>query len=307
MKCTRFLAVLLALTFALCVFAACGEAKKEYSMPVKVTTRNANGEVVETATISYDKDGMTILETGDSISRKTVLQRTEEKKVLQIYYDGVLFYNAEIQLDSQGRPVKGTAKMQKTKVGPHGIAGVLTGDDNINYEGEYEYRYNEDGSRTYLSTEYSSTWGGTGRQETKYDANGNPTELWCYAGEELSYYVLYEYNAEGKLTKKTLHNPDGNGSSTDQYEYDGNGNLTKETSYSEENQVGSFSTYEYDANGNLTKCTYYYEGSVEYTYEFEYDNVKLTEAQHEEFLGVFPSSLSSPTRILLYHLDEYTR
>lgn len=262
------MALLLALTFALCIFSACGEEKKEYSMPVKVTSKNADGEIQYAQEIVYDGDTMTITWEDGS---KDVVKCTDKKEEVQMYdEDGSRRRIRKTEYDSDGRPTKIT----ETRYATNGQSSGHTS----------KYEYHNDGTRTCIMTNKEGYYT---REETKFDENGYEAEIYYYYEDgSLSSYRIYEYDEYGNVTKDTSYNADGTVSMyyAYTYEYDKDGNITKRTT-DHDNSI-SYTVYEYDESGNLIKtASSDKDGSMSDTKEYEYATVALTEAQYRSFLA----------------------
>ena len=89
----------------------------------------------------------------------------------------------------------------------------------------------------------------------EYDANGNVIKRSDYnPGGTLDFYHTYEYDANGNKIKTSRYNADGSYSI---HEYDANGNKIKRSDYNPDGTLKEYAIYEYDANGNKIKENHY--------------------------------------------------
>lgn len=134
----------------------------------------------------------------------------------------------------------------------------------------------------------------TGWYEYEYDGYGNMTRNAYFAvGNEepsMDQRIQNEYDADGRLIRRTAQNADGTDAFRQEYEYDSNGNLVRDESTDDVGVVlieydgfgnvtkelgpSGGGMYEYDAHGNTVKSTSLdgdgnETGSVEYQNEYD--------------------------------------
>jgi YD repeat-containing protein len=108
--------------------------------------------------------------------------------------------------------------------------------------------------------------------ETKtYDLQGNITQSINFdATNKVTETTNYQYDAkENLLNDKTLRNDETFAETN--YEYNAAGKLSKKTRLNGKNQVDYYFTYEYDLQGKMSKETYFYNNDVVSVRTFEYD------------------------------------
>ncbi|MCH5183840.1 MAG: RHS repeat protein [Oscillospiraceae bacterium] len=252
MKCTRFLALLLALTFALCVLAACGKED------------NAN---------NADNAGV---EKGYRLLSKAQWGDQREAS------------NAEFLYEHRGEDIVITCSIEGSprKAWTVNKAGYVIASARIDPDGSehdrYETDYDENGRRT-TDREYkrgkleSSTvyeYDGTGRlaKASEYDEDG-----------QLKYYTVYLYDAAGNRVDFTTYSADGSVGRY-QYDYNADGSVSMGGFAEPTDKV-----FERDGDGKLIKLTFLARGDVSEVYTYEYDGEgRLTKVTRRDRDGEFP-------------------
>ncbi len=147
-----------------------------------------------------------------------------------------------------------------------------------------------DGSEFYLLTTYDEsgkiikeedidTYGELFLMEHyEYNAAGKLTKRSAYYEEVLVGYYLYEYDAEGKLYKESDYDSDGTLDDYTVYIYDANGRVIREDDYHEDGELDEYHVLEYNAQGTLIKkSTYDEDGVLNDSYEYGEDGTLLKE------------------------------
>lgn len=112
----------------------------------------------------------------------------------------------------------------------------------------------------------------------EYDAEGKLVKRTVYDEEGLREYYLYEYDAEGKLLKELDYDADGTLDDYTVYIYDASGRVTREEDYDDEGELDEYHLCEYNAAGKLIKkSTYDESGVLNDTYEYGEDGTVLKE------------------------------
>ena len=107
-----------------------------------------------------------------------------------------------------------------------------------------------------------------------YDSKGNMIIEISRTGlfDEIEYIADYEYDANGKMTRKITRNADGSVDLYNDYEYDANGKMTREIIRNPDGSVDRYYDFKYDANGKETRViTRHSDGSLVEYEDYEYD------------------------------------
>lgn len=258
MKLTRIFALLLAATFALCIFTACGKEEEE-AAPDKLLLP---GKAV--ITFDHYEDGSYHSETNVYTLRQLEdgsISVFRESSVQDSYSS----YNLELVVDVNGN------LMRRVTYEEDGSVSTL-----------HEYAYDDKGNRT-VSVAFDKNGERLWRFATEYtyDESGKLTRETVRGMEmEVVSYTDYVYDDDGRLIRETEY---GSSPSSVEYTYDAKGNLTKETHLRGE-KVIYYYEYAYDENGNLTKeSTFQEDGrcSSSATYGANGKQKKRTEYQSD--------------------------
>lgn len=242
---------------------------------------------------SYDSDG--------SLSGITEYNRNGDVVKAEQYMSGKLYGIEEREYDESGNLIKSSSY-----------------DADRKFTGYSVYGYNESGKRIKIS-KYDGSGTLTGYTEIKrngdyilsetvYDGDGNKTEYTEYL-ENTSDYATYsrkkryekyengklaelkEYNEDGRMTKRTSYDGEGNKKLYEEYValkvkhngYEGISTNIKTRETYNDGKLEHRTEYEYDENGNRTKISEY-DGDgklTEYT-EAKYDGERiLSESRYD--------------------------
>lgn len=305
MKLTRILALLLALTLALCIFSACGkeddaDKAKDYRLLSKAQL-NKNGEVV-TAEFGYERRGEDIVITAstDGSPRKawTVNKAGYFVATSQFDPNGNEYARYEADYDENGRRTAGreyeknvlgsSATYEYDGTGKRTKVSVYGGDGQLKYYTVYLYdtvgnlidvtTYAVDGSVNRIQYYYPADGNSVSAEDLQEptdkvferDGDGKVVKVTVSVKNEVTEVYTYEYDGEGRLTKETRRDRKGAVSRTE-YTYGENGKPAKEVLYDKDGSVSSRVEYAYDGKGALTKkTTYDADGNVGSRYEYVY-------------------------------------
>lgn len=294
-------------------------------------TTYANKYAEERRSESYDSDG--------NLSSVYEYNKNGETTKSENYRNGKLWSAEENEYDESGNLIKSSSydadrkftsysvygyneSGKRIKISKYDGSGTLTEYTEIKRDGEYilsETVYDGDGSKTQY-TEYLentpdyNTYSRTKRYE-RYE-NGKLAEL-------------EEYNEDGRITKRTSYDGDGNkklyeeyvtlkvkhngyeGTTTDtktreiyndgklehrtEYEYDENGNRIKTSEYDGDGKLTEYTEAKYDGERILSETVYDGSGKLAELTEYNEDEKKLKHSIYKN--GSLESYLS-------YHYDE---
>lgn len=147
-----------------------------------------------------------------------------------------------------------------------------------------EYEYNDDGLVTKMR--YTNSDGGTLDEVYEYDEHGTVIKTTHYVAaldDTTVNETKPEYDAQGRLVRKTDHFSDGSVFSVEEYEYNDKGEVIRETCSS--SSAKTVSEYTYDERGNVLseheKRVNDADGAVTYEtrteYEYNSDNKQTSE------------------------------
>lgn len=264
MKCTRFLALLLAVAFALCVFTACGKKEEssgepsggstsggstvhrpKYMLPTKVvqTYYDSQGNTasalltirMEEGEFLFTREAMEGSDLPEYTYRIKLTQTGMALSVAKYGPDGALQQKLENAYDDSRNLVKRT---------------VYNADGSVAIEQNIQWEYNDFGNPI-KSTERDENGNVTRTTVFEYIAEGWLLSRVEYNGEgAVAYRYVYEYEPDGRATVTAC---DGDWVVERTVALDETGKTMEEVLYSENWNVAERITYEYDKNGNLTK------------------------------------------------------
>lgn len=166
---------------------------------------------------------------------------------------------------------------------------------------EYVYNYNADGTVSSMDMNVLVGNGNNEHTDYEYNPDGTVSREEKFNNDELWGSMEYFYDGHSEPIRKVAYftSDGGFSSSTDyEYEYDFNGRATEMRTNSQTSDYNSVEKYVYDENGNVKECTQtsdigekkkvytydannreikvesYFNGSLEYYYEYEYEELK---------------------------------
>jgi hypothetical protein len=144
-------------------------------------------------------------------------------------------------------------------------SGTLQSGDQYTYD-PTSGLVTEDDYNYYLPTPYQT------RTTYAYNADGTVSKQ-TYEDPlgTVYYYYTYTYDSKGTLqVKSTVYPASPSSNYSDIYEYDANGNMTKDTEKDSGGNLINSISYTYDSFGRWTSWNYSYTGGS-FSYKFEYD------------------------------------
>ena len=182
-----------------------------------------------------------------------------------------------VRYDADGHMVKGWNEKDGSRYYFDPVYGTMA-KGTVNIDGK-KYTFDETtGAFQSESTEvvYSIKWiNGI----CKASANGVVDE--SYSG--VIDYSRYKYTfVDGKLTKLVYYNADGSISFWEVYEYDADGNNIKKTVYQKDGKIGSIYEYEYNGNQKIKSTEYCSDGSLRKVIEYGSNQIKIKESLYSQ-------------------------